>query len=67
MSEKVKEIIEGFTRDRGNLVPMLHKVQDAENTISPEAISEISRYLDISENDTYSVASFYKNLTFSRS
>jgi NADH:ubiquinone oxidoreductase subunit E len=67
MYDKIKEIIEGFTRDRSNLVPMLYKIQDAENSLSPEAIAEISRYLDISENDTYSVASFYKNLTLSRS
>ena len=64
MPEKSREVIEGFTRDRSNLVPILQKVQEVEKYLTPEAIAEISRFLDISENDIYSVASFYTQFRF---
>jgi NADH:ubiquinone oxidoreductase subunit E len=65
MDEKVREVMMQFTRDRSNLVPILLKVQELEKHVSPEAITEISRFLDISENDVYSVASFYSQFRFS--
>ncbi|MCL0098125.1 NAD(P)H-dependent oxidoreductase subunit E, partial [Dehalococcoidia bacterium] len=34
--------------------------------LSPEAIADISSFLDISENDIYSVASFYAQFRFTR-
>lgn len=55
-----------FTRSRGDLIPILQKVQEAEGFLSPEAVAEISRFLDISENDIYSVASFYAQFRFTR-
>jgi NADH-quinone oxidoreductase subunit E len=44
----------------------LQKVQEVEKYLSPEAIAEISRFLDLSENDVYSVASFYAQFRFTR-
>ena len=66
MGNRAKEVIRQFTRDRGNLIPVLQKVQEAEGYLSPEAVAEISRFLDISENDIYSVASFYAQFRFVR-
>ena len=66
MDKKAREIMVQFTRDRSNLVPILLKVQEIEKYLSPEAITEISRFLDISENDIYSVASFYTQFRFTR-
>ena len=57
-------VISQFTRERSNLIPILQKVQAAERYISEEAITEISRFLGISENDVYSVASFYAQFRF---
>jgi len=51
MAEKTREVMAQFTRDRSNLIPILQKVQEAEKYLSPKAIMEISRFLDISEND----------------
>ena len=65
MDKKAREVMMQFTRDRSNLVPILLKVQELEKYLSPEAIKEISRFLDISENDVYSVASFYSQFRFS--
>jgi NADH:ubiquinone oxidoreductase subunit E len=66
MDKKAREVMMRFTRDRSNLVPILLKIQESEEYLSPEAIAEISRFLDISENDIYSVASFYSQFRFSR-
>jgi NADH-quinone oxidoreductase subunit E len=64
LDNKAREVMVQFTRDRSNLVPILQKVQEVEKYLSPEAITEISRFLDISENDIYSVASFYTQFRF---
>ena len=64
MDKNAREVMEGFSRDRSNLVPILQKVQEVEGYLTPEAITEISRFLEISENDVYSVASFYRQFHF---
>ena len=64
--KKVRAVTRQFTRSRGDLIPILQKVQEAEGFLSPEAVAEISRFLDISENDVYSVASFYAQFRFTR-
>jgi NADH-quinone oxidoreductase subunit E len=61
MNEQEKEILAQFSKKRSNLLPILQKFQETEKYISPELISEIGQYLDISENDIYSVAGFYPN------
>jgi len=66
MMKKVVAITRQFTRSRGDLIPILQKVQEAKGYLSPEAVAEISRFLDISENDIYSVASFYAQFRFTR-
>ena len=66
MSDRIKDAIARFAKDRSNLIPILQKAQEAERFLSPEAIAEISRFLDISENDIYSVASFYAQFRFTR-
>jgi NADH-quinone oxidoreductase subunit E len=64
MAEKSREITEGFARDKSSLVPILQKVQEAEKSLTPEAIRKISLFLDMSENAVYSVASFYTQFHF---
>ncbi len=62
MNEKIKEILGQFGKDRSNLLPILQKIEEQEKGISPEAIREVSRLLDLSENYTYSVVTFYPHL-----
>jgi NADH:ubiquinone oxidoreductase subunit F (NADH-binding) len=64
MDKNVRKLLEQFTRNRSSLLPMLQKAQKSDGYISPETIREISRFLDISENEIYSVASFYPRLCF---
>lgn len=66
MCEQLQEVVRQFARDRTNLIPILQKAQEVEGYLSPEAIAEISRFLDISENDIYSVASFFAQFRFTR-
>ncbi len=66
MNEKARKVMMRFTRDRGNLIPILQKIQEAERYLSSEVVAEISHFLDISENDIYSVASFYAQFRFTR-
>ena len=64
MDKKIREIIEEYGPHRKNLLPMLNRVQRIKGYLSQAAIKEISKYLDLSENEIYSVASFYSSLRF---
>ncbi|MFA6347725.1 MAG: NAD(P)H-dependent oxidoreductase subunit E, partial [Dehalococcoidales bacterium] len=64
MATTVINVLNQYSRDRRNLIPILQKVQEKEKYLSSESISEISIYLGISENDVYSVASFYSQFRF---
>lgn len=66
MDSQAQGVITQFASDRSNLIPILQKVQETERFISEEAMAEISRHLGISENYTYSVASFYSQFRFRR-
>jgi NADH-quinone oxidoreductase subunit E len=64
MNEQEREILARFSKKRSNLIPILQKLQETEKYISQELISEVGQYLDISENDIYSVAGFYPGFRF---
>jgi NADH:ubiquinone oxidoreductase subunit E len=51
-------------RQRDDLIPMLHKMQEQFGYLSEELIVELSRYLDISVNKIYGVATFYDDFRF---
>jgi len=59
MNEQEREILTRFPKKRTNLLHILQKFQEMEKYISSELISEIGQYLDLSENDIYSVDGFY--------
>jgi NADH-quinone oxidoreductase subunit F len=64
MEKKIREIIVEYGPQRKNLLPMLKIVQRSEGYLSQAAVKEISKYLDLSENEIYSVASFYNSFSF---
>ena len=64
MATKISGLLNKYTGDRKNLIPILQEVQEKEKFLSAESISEISRHLGISQNDIYSVASFYSQFRF---
>jgi NADH-quinone oxidoreductase subunit E len=58
------EIFSGFKGEEGDLIPILQKIQEKFGYISEEAIKYVSRFLKISENQIFGVASFYSQFRF---
>lgn len=56
----MKDILTEFSPDQRNLIHILHRIQDKYGYIPPQTISELSRYLKISESEIYGVLTFYK-------
>lgn len=56
----MEKILKDFSRDQKELIHILHKVQEKEGYISPQAISTIAEHLKISANEVFSVITFYK-------
>jgi NADH-quinone oxidoreductase subunit E len=58
------ELFAEFTGTEGDLIPLLQRVQQAQGYLSSEGLRSISRFLRISENRIYGVASFYSQFRF---
>lgn len=57
-------IFSKFGNNKRNLLPILQQVQDEFGYISEKAVEDISKFLKISENEIFGVASFYKHFKF---
>ena len=65
MDKQLLSIFELFpNRQRDDLIPLLHKIQDQFGFLSEELIIEVGKYLDISVNKIFGVATFYDNFRF---
>jgi NADH-quinone oxidoreductase subunit E len=53
-----------FKGERGDLIPVLQRVQEIQGFLRPEAIRSVSRWLKISENEIFGVATFYAQFRF---
>lgn len=62
--EEYQNIFEGFSGEQDNLIPLLQYFQRHSGYISQECVGAIARFLGISENNIYGVASFYSQFTF---
>jgi NADH-quinone oxidoreductase subunit E len=56
---ETKLILKRFSSKRGNLIPILQKVQSRLGYLPREAMLEIAHFLGIAEIDVYSVVTFY--------
>ena len=59
-----ENLVSGFKGEEGELIPLLQRVQERLGYISEEAVGRISRFLRISENQIFGVASFYSQFRF---
>jgi len=59
-------IVKEFKGELADLIPVLQRVQAAYGYLSPETIRLISRWLRISENDIYGVATFFAQFRFTK-
>lgn len=55
----VKSVVSRFAHDRGNLIPLLHAVQDAAGILTEESMKEIAEWLGIPFSEVYGTATFY--------
>lgn len=62
--ETFSEIFKGFKGEEGDLIPLLQLTQKKNGFISEDAVDEISKFLKISENQIFGVASFYSQFRF---
>ncbi len=56
---EIKRILNRFSRKRGNLIPILQKVQGELGYLPREAMLEIAQFLNIPDIDVYGVVTFY--------
>jgi NADH-quinone oxidoreductase subunit E len=66
MEEQLIEILAPYKGEKGALIPILQKVQQELGYLSPEAVSEIAKFLKVSESEIFGVASFYAQFRFTR-
>ncbi|TVQ89046.1 MAG: NAD(P)H-dependent oxidoreductase subunit E [Bacteroidetes bacterium] len=65
MDSKLTSIFARFpNKQRDDLIPMLHEIQDKYGFLSEDLIVEAGKYLNISVNKIYGVATFYDNFRF---
>ena len=57
--QETKKVLKGFGKKRGNLIPILQKVQGKLGYLPNEAMEEVAAFLGISEVDVYEVVTFY--------
>lgn len=57
-------VFSGLKGEEGDLIPLLQRFQEKFRYIPEEAIKQISRFLRISENQIFGVASFYSQFKF---
>ncbi len=59
VKQEAQRILKRFSRKKGNLIPILQKVQGKLGYLPREAMLEIAQFLGIAEVDVYSVVTFY--------
>ncbi len=59
LKQQTKRILQGFAKKRGNLIPILQRLQGKLGYLPREAMLEVARFLDIPEMDVYGVVTFY--------
>lgn len=66
LHEDLSQLLAAYRGKKGAAITALQKVQDKLGYLPEEAISEIARVLNISENDLYGVATFYTQFRFKK-
>jgi len=60
----ISDLRREFKGERGDLIPVLQRIQNIHGYLRPDAIQKISRWLKISENEIFGVATFYAQFRF---
>jgi NADH-quinone oxidoreductase subunit E len=65
--EELQELdacFEPFGDHRGNLIPILQRIQEKLAYLPPEAIARVARHLGLTAGEVYGVATFYNQFRF---
>ncbi len=55
----VRQLVDKYGRKRSSLLPILQEIVRRESYLTPQAMIEVARELDLSATEVYGVASFY--------
>ncbi len=66
MQEGLSQLLAPYQGQKGATIPVLQKVQEKLGYLPEETISEIAKFLGLSKNEIYGVASFYAQFRFER-
>ena len=66
MQQQLSEILAPFRGQRGATIPVLQKVQEKFGYLPEDTIPEIARFLGLSRNEVYGVATFYAQFRFEK-
>jgi len=66
MQERLANILSSHPKERRALIPILQNIQEEFDYIPEEAVCRIARFLGLSPNQVYGVASFYAQFRFTR-
>ena len=62
--DTLKRMMADFNGEPSDLIPVLQGIQEAEGYLSAETVRRASRWLKVSENEIYGVATFYAQFRF---
>jgi NADH-quinone oxidoreductase subunit E len=64
MLDDIASMLKVFEKERGNLIPILQKIQAQHCYLAPSALRVVAAYLELSPCDVYGVATFYNQFRF---
>lgn len=64
MRTQLSEIFKEYEGEKGAVITVLQKVQEKLGYLSRDAISEVARFLRMSESEIFGIASFYAQFRF---
>jgi NADH:ubiquinone oxidoreductase subunit E len=64
IKEQLDDILSRYSKERGNLIPLLQEVQERFGYLPEEAIQEIADFLKLSNSAVYAVSTFYAQFKF---
>lgn len=64
--EDFSRLVAGLRGEESDLIPLLQRIQRQQGYLSEESIANAARFLRVSENEIYGVASFYAQFRFTQ-
>lgn len=64
MLQDIGSMLDGLGRNRGNLIPILQKIQERHQYLAQSTLEIVARHVNISTCEVYGVATFYNQFRF---